>query len=52
MAKALFWACPDTERRKLGERVGLDTLLVLAVNDGNYILMTRGRKILQRQNGS
>ena len=38
MAKALFWACADTERRKLGERVGLDTPLVLAVNDGNYIL--------------
>jgi hypothetical protein len=38
MAKALFWACPDTERRKLGERVGLDTPLVLAVNDGNFIL--------------
>ena len=24
----------DTERRKLGEQTGLDTLVVLAVNDG------------------
>jgi len=33
MAKALYWAHTDTQRRKLGERQGLDTLLVLAVND-------------------
>ena len=46
MAKALFWAFTDTERRKLGERVGLDTPLVLAVNDGNYIL---GPKNLQNE---
>ena len=26
MAKALYWAATDTERRKLGERIGLDTL--------------------------
>ena len=25
---------PDAERRKLGERTGLETLVVLAVNDG------------------
>ena len=35
MAKALYWAITDTQRRKLEERKGLDTLVVLAVNDGN-----------------
>jgi hypothetical protein len=35
MAKALYWAVTDTEGRKLRERIGLDTLVVLAVNDGN-----------------
>ena len=34
MAKALYWAIIDTERRKLGEQMGLDTPVVLAVNDG------------------
>ena len=33
MAKAAFWAATDAEARKLGERTGLDTLVVLAVND-------------------
>ena len=35
MAKAAFWAVTDVEVRKLGERTGLDTLVVLAVNDGH-----------------
>ena len=35
MAKALCWAETDTEGRKLGERKGLDTPVVLAVNDGH-----------------
>ena len=34
MAKAALWACPDAETRKRGERTGLDTLVVHAVNDG------------------
>ena len=34
MAKALYWAITDTERRQLGEQMGLDTPVVLAVNDG------------------
>ena len=34
MAKAAFWAATDAEARKLGERTGLDTLVVHAVNDG------------------
>ena len=34
MAKAVFWAATDAEVRKPGERTGLDTLVVPAVNDG------------------
>ena len=34
MAKAVFWADTDAEARKRGERTGLDTLVVHAVNDG------------------
>ncbi len=34
MAKALYWSKTDIERRKLGEQTGLDTLVVLAINDG------------------
>ena len=34
MAKAVLWANTDAEVRKLGERTGLDTPVVLAVNDG------------------
>ena len=34
MAKAVLWALPDAEERKRGERTGLDTLVVHAVNDG------------------
>ena len=37
MAKAAFWTETDAEARKLGEQTGLDTLVVLAVNDG-YLL--------------
>ena len=33
MAKAAFWLDTDTEGRKRGERTGLDTLVVHAVND-------------------
>ena len=35
MAKAAFWAYPDAEARKRGERTGLDTRVVHAVNDGH-----------------
>ncbi len=34
MAKAAFWSISDAEERKLGEQTGLDTPVVLAVNDG------------------
>ena len=33
MAKAAFWSITDAEGRKRGERTGLDTLVVHAVND-------------------
>ena len=33
MAKAVSWASTDAEGRKRGERTGLDTLVVHAVND-------------------
>ena len=33
MAKASDWNVPDGEGRKPGERTGLDTRVVLAVND-------------------
>ena len=36
MAKAVLWACSDAEERKRGERTGLDTLVVHAVNDAYY----------------
>jgi hypothetical protein len=34
VAKAITWGCTDAEERKLGEQTGLDTPVVLAVNDG------------------
>ena len=33
MAKATYWTVTDAESRKRGERTGLDTLVVHAVND-------------------
>ena len=33
MAKAVFWPVTDAEARKRGEQIGLDTLVVHAVND-------------------
>ena len=35
MAKAVSWEVPDAQVRKLGEQTGLDTPVVLAVNDGH-----------------
>ena len=37
MAKAGSWTSPDAETRKLGEQTGLDTPVVLAVNDGHLV---------------
>ena len=38
MAKATAWANTDTEARKRGEQTGLDTLVVHALNDVNWLL--------------
>jgi hypothetical protein len=35
VAKAIIWGCSDADERKLGEQTGLDTPVVLAVNDGH-----------------
>ena len=37
MAKAARWTTTDAEERKLGEQTGLDTLVVLAVNDEHSV---------------
>ena len=33
MAKAICWVITDVQARKRGEQIGLDTLVVHAVND-------------------
>jgi hypothetical protein len=38
VAKAAFWAVPDAKTRKHGERTGLETPVVHAVNDANLVL--------------
>ena len=38
MAKAATWIDTDTEARERGEQTGLDTLVVHAVNDENWLL--------------
>ena len=38
MAKAAFWANTDAHARKRGEQTGLDTLVVHALNDVNWLL--------------
>ncbi len=45
MAKAAFYPKTDTEMRKPGERTGLDTPVVLAVNDVHLVL---GREVQYR----
>ena len=37
MAKAARWVLTDAEARKPGERTGLDTPVVLAVNHGHWV---------------
>ena len=41
MAKAACWAITDAETRKRGEQIGLDTLVVHAVNDEYYSTVAR-----------
>ena len=45
MAKAGLWAVTDAEERKRGERTGLDTLVVHAVNDANSFLGFRLQRL-------
>ena len=37
MAKAASWTDIDAEKRKLGEQTGLDTPVVLALNDADLV---------------
>ena len=37
MAKAALWTTTDAEARKLGEQTGLDTPVVLALNDESLV---------------
>ena len=39
MAKAASWAISDAQTRKLGEQTGLETPVVLAVNDVDLALV-------------
>jgi hypothetical protein len=39
VAKAASWTAPDAQTRKLGERTGLETPVVLAVNDADLVLV-------------
>ena len=41
MVKTATWAGPDTEARQRGERTGLDTRVVHAVNDAGSVLGVR-----------
>ena len=41
MAKALLWAAPDAETRQHGERTGLETPVVHAVNDADWLFASR-----------
>ena len=51
MAKAAYWAISDTEMRKRGERTGLDTPVVHAVNDVDSVwaVLTPSAPQLTRQ---
>jgi hypothetical protein len=39
VAKAASWPIPDAKTRKLGEQTGLETPVVLAVNDADLVLV-------------
>ena len=43
MAKAAPWVKTDAHARKRGEQTGLDTLVVHALNDVNWVL---GKRLL------
>ena len=45
MAKAAIWINTDVEARKRGEQTGLDTLVVHALNDANWTLVSTWRSV-------
>ena len=45
MAKATFWSVIDAEARKRGERTGLDTLVVHAVNDDHSLFAIYSKRL-------
>ena len=45
MAKAANWDTPDAEARERGERTGLDTRVVHAVNDVDSVCGARKRAV-------
>ena len=45
MAKAALWDGTDAETRKRGERTGLDTLVVHAVNDDYSMSAINSRRL-------
>ena len=51
MVKTGSWECADAETRKPGERTGLDTPVVLALNDGTSDGFTVEAKVLSRPPG-
>ena len=56
MAKAAYWPVSDAHVRKLGEQTGLDTPVVLAVNDGHWavgipMVLSAGANVLSAPPG-
>ncbi len=49
MAKATYWAATDAEARKPGERTGLDTPVVLALNDEHLAVVESTRAQPERK---
>ena len=45
MAKAATWVETDAEVRKRGERTGLDTLVVHAVNDDHSLFAIHSKRL-------
>ncbi len=52
MAKAAVWPASDAEARKRGEQIGLDTLVVHAVNDEDQVLEVKLQCCSQRSESS
>ena len=49
MAKAALWTGTDAEARKLGEQTGLDTPVVLALNDEHLAVVQSTRSQPKRK---